>query len=332
MKVCILGVGSYGTALAAALAALHKNVVVWDANLSVLESIAKHGENKRYHPGIALPHNIQPVFTPQEAVEDARMVLFAVPSHAMRKVALQVASFLPAHVPVVAAAKGIEEGTLMTMTQVLESCLPEPFHPYLAVLSGPSFAREILLGHPTVMTAAARWDKVARKCQQAFNSKAFRVDISGDIVGVQMGGALKNVVAIAAGMAEGLGLGHNARAAIMTAGLSEVAQLAVRMGGNPITLYGLAGMGDLVLTCTGALSRNRSIGFALGQGRKLPDILAELGQVAEGVSAAHSAHVLSTQKSLSMPICRQVYEVLYEGKSPEQAIADWMAQPAPEVW
>jgi len=147
---------------------------------------------------------------------------------------------------------------------------------------------------------------------------------------VQVGGALKNVVAIAAGMAEGLGLGHNARAAIMTAGLSEVALLAVRMGGNPITLYGLAGMGDLVLTCTGALSRNRSTGFALGQGRKLPEILAELGQVAEGVSAAHSAHVLSTQRHISMPICQQVYQVLYEGKSPEQAIADWMAHPSAE--
>ena len=328
--MCILGAGSFGTALAAALAALHKNVVVWDKDASVLDSIAAHRENRRYHPGIVLPENIHPVFTPQEAVEDARMVLFAVPSHAMRKVALQVAGFLPAHVPVIAAAKGIEEGTLLTMTQVLESCLPEPFHPYIAVLSGPSFAREILLGHPTVMTAAARWDTVARKCQKAFASRVFRVDISSDIVGVQVGGALKNVVAIAAGMAEGLGLGHNARAAIMTAGLSEVALLAVRMGGNPITLYGLAGMGDLVLTCTGALSRNRSTGFALGQGRKLPEILAELGQVAEGVSAAHSAHVLSTQRHISMPICQQVYQVLYEGKSPEQAIADWMAHPSAE--
>jgi len=332
MKVCILGVGSFGTALAAALAPLHKNVVVWDVDLRVLESIAAHKENRRYHPGIVLPTNIQPVFTAQEAVEDARMVLFAVPSHAMRKVALQVASFLPAHVPIIAAAKGIEEGTLMTMTQVLESCLPEPFHPYIAVLSGPSFAREILLGNPTAMTAAARWDRVARKCQQAFSSRVFRVDISSDIAGVQIGGALKNVVAIAAGMAEGLGLGHNARAAIMTAGLAEVALLAIRMGGNPVTLYGMSGMGDLVLTCTGALSRNRSTGFALGQGRKLPEILSELGQVAEGVSAAHSAYVLSTQKNIRMPVCHQVYQVLYEGKSPEQAMADWMAQPAAEFW
>ncbi|MCL2012900.1 MAG: NAD(P)-dependent glycerol-3-phosphate dehydrogenase [Cystobacterineae bacterium] len=330
MKVCILGVGSFGTSLAAALAPLHKNVVVWDKDLSVLEGIAAHRENKRYHPGIVLPPNIQPVFSPQEAVEDAKMVLFAVPSHAMRKVALQVASFLPSHIPVIAAAKGIEEGTLMSMTQVLESCLPEPFHPYIAVLSGPSFAREILLGHPTVMTAAARWDRVARHCQRAFASKIFRVDISSDIVGVQIGGALKNVVAIAAGMAEGLGLGHNARAAIMTGGLAEVALLAVRMGGNPITLYGLSGMGDLILTCTGALSRNRSTGFALGKGRKLPEILAELGQVAEGVSAAHSAYVLSTQKHVPMPICHQVYQVLYEGMPPEQAIAEWMAQPTPE--
>jgi len=330
MKVCILGVGSFGTALAAALAPLHKNVVVWDANVSILESLAAHRENKRYHPGIVLPPNIQPAFTPQEAVEDARLVLFAVPSNAMRKVALQVAGCLPAHVPIIAAAKGIEEGTLMTMTQVLESCLPEPFHPYIVVLSGPSFAREILLGHPTVMTAAARWDTVARKCQQAFASRVFRVDVSSDIVGVQIGAALKNVVAIAAGMAEGLGLGHNARAAIMTAGLAEVALLGVRMGGNPITLYGMSGMGDLVLTCTGVLSRNRSTGFALGQGRKLPEILAELGQVAEGVSAAHSAHVLSTRRNIRMPVCHQVYQVLYEGKPPEQAIADWMAQPPPE--
>jgi len=328
--MCILGAGSYGTALAAALAPLHKNVVVWDKDTSVLEGIAAHRENKRYHPGILLPENIRPVFTAQEAVEGAQMVLLAVPSHAMRKTALQVAGFLPSHIPIIAAAKGIEEGTLMTMTQVLESCLPEPFHPYIAVLSGPSFAREILLRHPTVMTAAARWDRVARNCQKAFASSLFRIDISSDIIGVQIGGALKNVVAIAAGMAEGLGLGHNARAAIMTGGLAEVALLAVRMGGNPITLYGLSGMGDLVLTCTGVLSRNRSTGFALGQGRKLPEILAELGQVAEGVSAAHSAYVLSTQRHVSMPVCHQVYQVLYEGKPPEQAIMDWMAHPTPE--
>jgi glycerol-3-phosphate dehydrogenase (NAD(P)+) len=180
------------------------------------------------------------------------------------------------------------------------------------------------------MTAAARWDRVALNCQKAFASRAFRVDISSDIVGVQLGGALKNVVAIAAGMAEGLGLGNNARAAIMSGGMAEVVQLAIRMGGNPITLYGLSGLGDLVLTCTGALSRNRSTGFGLGKGRKLPEVLAELGQVAEGVSAAHSAYVLSKQKNIRMPVCHQVYQVLYEGKPPEQAIADWMAQPSPE--
>jgi len=212
------------------------------------------------------------------------------------------------------------------MTEVLEQALPEEMHPYVGVLSGPSFAKEMVLRMPTIVTIAARWEKLAVRAQKIFSCDAFRTYTSTDVVGVQVGGSLKNVIAIAAGIADGLGFGHNARAGIITRGLAEITRVAVRMGANPLTLSGLAGMGDLVLTCTGELSRNRRVGLALGQGKKLDDVLAEMKQVAEGVKTARSARDLSKKTGVELPICDQVYLIAYEGKNPRQAVLDLMTR------
>jgi glycerol-3-phosphate dehydrogenase (NAD(P)+) len=218
------------------------------------------------------------------------------------------------------------------MTEVLEDALPEPFHPYIAVLSGPSFAKELAMKMPTVVTIASHWDKVALRCQKAFQTDYFRSYTSTDVVGVQYGGALKNVIAIAAGIADGLGFGHNARAAIITRGLAEISRVAVRRGANPLTLSGLSGMGDLVLTCTGELSRNRTVGIALGKGRKLEEILQEMKQVAEGVKTAQAARDLSEKTGVELPICQQVFAITYQGKNPRQATVELMGrQPRAEL-
>jgi glycerol-3-phosphate dehydrogenase (NAD(P)+) len=267
-----------------------------------------------------------------EALEGAELVVLATPSHATRDIVSRALNHLPRHVPLLTVAKGIENESLLTMTELLEDCLPEEFHPYIAVLSGPSFARELAQRSPTVVTIASHWEKVAARCQKMLQTESFRSYTSNDVVGVQYGGALKNVIAIAAGIADGLGMGHNARAAIITRGLAEITRLAVRKGANPLTLSGLSGMGDLVLTCTGELSRNRHVGMELGKGRKLPDILAEMKEVAEGVKTAKSARDLEVKTGVELPICHQVYLIAYEGKNAKSAVVDLMTrQPKSEL-
>jgi glycerol-3-phosphate dehydrogenase (NAD(P)+) len=258
----------------------------------------------------------------EEALAASELVCVAIPSQATRDVLGRARGMLPAHAPIMTVAKGIENGTLLTMTEVMEDCLPESFHPWLAVLSGPSFAKEMAAGAPTVVTIASHWERVARQCQAAFNTETFRTYTSRDVVGVQMGGALKNVIAIAAGMCDGLGLGNNARAALITRGLAEISRIAVRKGGNPLTLSGLSGLGDLVLTCTGDLSRNRQVGMALGRGQTLEDILKDMKQVAEGVKTATSARDLAVKSGVELPICQQVYAILHEGKSARAAMVE----------
>jgi glycerol-3-phosphate dehydrogenase (NAD(P)+) len=258
------------------------------------------------------------------ALEGAELVVLAVPSHATRQVTIEAKHHLHTGVPLVSAAKGIELETLMTMNEVLEDVLPVPMHPYLCFLGGPSFAKEVARGLPTAVTIAGRWERVAKQVQDAFHGKAFRPYTSGDVVGCEIGGCVKNVIAIAAGISDGLGFGANARAALITRGLSEVARLAVRKGANPMTLSGLAGLGDLVLTCSSELSRNRTVGFGLGQGRPLEAIQRDLGQVAEGVRNARSVRELSRKMGVEMPISDVVYRVLYEGLSPKAAVTDLM--------
>lgn len=332
MKACVYGAGSFGTAIATVLASKFDGVTIWGRDQKLIDTLNAEHENVGYLPGLRLSDKIVGTTDPEEAAKGADLIVVATPSHATRDLMGKAVPYLPPNVPIVTVAKGIENETLLTMTEVLEQCLPEEKHPYVAVLSGPSFAKEMVQHMPTVVTIAARWEKLAQKCQKMFTSETFRTYTSTDVVGVQVGGALKNVIAIAAGMADGLGFGHNARAGIITRGLAEITRMAVRMGGNPLTLSGLAGMGDLVLTCTGELSRNRRVGFELGKGRKLDEILADMKQVAEGVKTAKSAMQLSQKTSVELPICEQVYRIAWEGKTPRAAVVDLMGRtPKPEI-
>jgi glycerol-3-phosphate dehydrogenase (NAD(P)+) len=326
MKASVLGAGSFGTAIASVLSNTADQVSLWGRDEKQVQKINAERENTAYLPGLKLSPKLTATPSLEEAVSKAELIVTATPSHATREVLAKVGAMLPKGVPVVTVAKGIENETLLTMTEVHEQCLPEEFHPYIAVLSGPSFAKEMVQGMPTVVTIASRWEKTAQRCQKMFSSGAFRTYTSTDVIGVQVGGALKNVIAIAAGMADGLGFGHNARAGIITRGLAEISRIAVRMGANPLTLSGLAGMGDLVLTCTGELSRNRRVGIALGKGQRLEDILKEMHQVAEGVKTAKSARDLSVKLGVELPICEQVYLIAYEGKSPKAAVMDLMTR------
>ena len=325
-KACVYGAGSFGTAVATVLAGNFETVMLWGRDEALIKALNTQHENTNYLPGMKLPVNIVGTTSIEEAATGAELIVTATPSHATRELLGKALPFLPKHVPIVCVAKGIENETLMTMTELHEQCLPEEMHPQIAVLSGPSFAKEMVLGMPTIVTIAARWEKTAQKCQKMFHGGTFRTYTSTDVVGVQIGGALKNVIAIAAGIADGLGFGNNARAGIITRGLAEITRVAVRMGGNPLTLSGLAGMGDLVLTCTGELSRNRRVGIALGKGQKLEDILKEMKQVAEGVKTARAARDLAVKTGIELPICEQVYQIMYEGKSPKAAVLDLMGR------
>ncbi len=325
-KACVYGAGSFGTAVATVLATNFETVMLWGRDEALIATLNAQHENTNYLPGLKLPANIVGTTSIEEAAKGAEVIVTATPSHATRDLLGKALPFLPKHVPIVCVAKGIENESLMTMTELHEQCLPEEMHPQIAVLSGPSFAKEMVLGMPTIVTIAARWEKTAQRCQKMFHCATFRTYTSTDVVGVQVGGALKNVIAIAAGIADGLGFGNNARAGIITRGLAEITRVAVRMGGNPLTLSGLAGMGDLVLTCTGELSRNRRVGIALGKGQKLEDILKEMKQVAEGVKTARAARDLAVKTGVELPICEQVYQIMYEGKNPKAAVLDLMGR------
>ncbi|MBX5484829.1 MAG: NAD(P)-dependent glycerol-3-phosphate dehydrogenase [Myxococcaceae bacterium] len=332
MKATVIGSGSFGTACGTALCINCDEVMLWGREPQTTQAINERHENPRYLPGIPLPEKMRATTNLEEALRGTGLVLVALPSHATREVMKRACDFIPPRTPVCTVAKGIENDTLLTMTEVLESCLPEDYHPYLAILSGPSFAKEMVRRMPTVVTVASNWERIATKVQRALQTDTFRVYTSKDVVGVQYGGALKNVIAIAAGIADGMGLGHNARAALITRGLAEITRAAVRAGANPLTLSGLSGMGDLVLTCTSDLSRNRTVGFQLGQGKTLQEILGGMTQVAEGVRTAKSARDLSKKLGVEMPICDQVYAITHEGKDPRKAVVELMTRsPKPEL-
>src|SRR5512146_1488346 len=328
----VLGAGSWGTALGDALAGKGYNVTAWDKDVAVLDDISKHHRNERYLPGVALPAKLHAHADIVKALEGAELVVVAVPSHAVRPVAIEMKRHVHAGMPIVNVAKGIELDSLMTMSEVLEDVLPVPLHPYVAVLSGPSFAKEVAKGLPTAVTVAARWERIAKQVQDAFHTKTFRPYTSGDVVGCEIGGCVKNVVAIAAGISDGFGFGANSLAALITRGLAEISRLAVRKGANPLTLSGLAGLGDLVLTCSSDLSRNRTVGRGLAAGKGADEIQRELGQVAEGVRNAKSARELARRLGVEMPITECVYRVLYEGVPPRDAVtAIMMRETKPEM-
>lgn len=325
-KATVLGAGSFGTAVAQVLTANFDEVVLWGRDAALIDSLNRTHQNANYLPGLELSPKIRGTTDLPDATRGAEVVVVGTPSQATRDLLGKAHEVIPLGVPIITVAKGIENHTLCTMTEVLEQSLPERFHPHIAVLSGPSFAKEMVLRMPTVVTVASKNETTARAAQALVTSDVFRAYSSVDVVGVQVGGALKNVIAIAAGLSDGLGLGHNSRAAIITRGLAEISRIAVRMGGNPLTLSGLAGMGDLVLTCTGELSRNRKVGFELGKGRSLEQILADMKQVAEGVKTAQSARDLSVKLGVELPICDQVYRIAWEGKSAKAAVADLMGR------
>ena len=332
MRCSVLGAGSWGTALASLLAGKGFTVSAWDKDAAVLDDIARNHRNERYLPGLALPSTLHATPDVAKALEGSALVVVAVPSQSVRQVAIEAKRHVHAGTPVVCVAKGIELDSLMTMSEVLEDVLPVPLHPYVAILSGPSFAKEVAKGLPTAVTVAARWERIAKQVQDAFHTKTFRPYTSGDVVGAEIGGCVKNVVAIAAGIADGLGFGANALAALITRGLAEITRLAVRKGANPLTLSGLSGLGDLVLTCSSDLSRNRTVGRGLAAGKTAEQIQQEPGQVAEGVRNAKSARELARRLSVEMPITETVYRVLYEGLPPRDAVtAIMMRETKPEI-
>jgi glycerol-3-phosphate dehydrogenase (NAD(P)+) len=313
VRVGVLGAGSFGSCLAILCAERGHDVTLWARDPALADALARDRRNPRYLKEIELPEAIRPTSDLAEALADREMVIVSIPSHSVRSVMTSAAAVVPPDAIVVSTVKGIELETGKTMEEVLTEVLPAAHHPRVAVLSGPSFAHEVARRKPTVVTVACRQDAYAIAVQSHLSCPWFRCYSDTDVLGVEIGGALKNVVAIAVGVCDGLELGHNARAATMTRGLAEITRLGVRMGANPLTFLGLAGMGDLVLTCTGDLSRNRRVGLALGRGRTLDDILTELGEVAEGVRTTHAACQLAERVGVELPIAEGV-RLLLAGK------------------
>jgi glycerol-3-phosphate dehydrogenase (NAD(P)+) len=323
MRCTVLGGGSWGTALAVQLARQGHDTWIWDRNADRCEVVNRTHRNPRYLKSVALPEALRAEPDLAASVARAELLVPVLPSHALREVMSHALPSLSASAEVCCATKGIEDGTLMTMHELLVELLGGTER--VSMLYGPSFALEVAQGLPTAVVVAGP-DRTAHVAAEAFHGKQFRAYHTEDVVGVCIGGSLKNVMAIACGVSDGVGLGSNARAGIITRGLAEITRLAVAMGAHPLTLAGLAGMGDLVLTCTGDLSRNRRVGLALGQGRTLASILEELGEVAEGVITAKTARDLAMKVGVEMPITEQIYDLLYEGKPVVQALSELMGR------
>ncbi len=326
MDVAVLGAGSWGTALAKVLADRQHRVTLWGRNEAYAQAIERARQNEKYLPGAMLGETLHATSDLRAAVAGKQYIVSVVPSHTTRQVLSEAGVAMHADAIVVSASKGIENDTLETMDDVMKAVLPGRIGSRLAFLSGPSFAQEVGKSLPTAVVMGSRDRIVAESAAELFRGERFRVYTSDDVMGVELGGALKNVMAIAAGIIDGLGLGNNTRAALITRGLAEITRIAVRRGANPLTLSGLAGMGDLILTCTGDLSRNRTVGIGLGQGKTLAEVLASMSQVAEGVKTTKSAYDLSHKVGVEMPITEAVYQVLYEGRPAKDAVPALMGR------
>lgn len=323
-KIAVIGAGSWGTALADLLCEKGHDVVLWVREDEVFHQILELGENRVFMPGVRLNPGLRLVMTYEEALEGRDLVLLVVPSHVIRQVIRGIGPYLKESTVTVTGTKGIENDTLMTVSEIFRDELPGHDPGKFACLAGPSFARDVCGRLPTAVSVACPDRDLARRLQEVFSTNAFRVYASGDLVGTQLAGALKNVIAIGAGVSDGIGFGYNARAALITRGLAEITRLAVTLGANPHTLAGLAGIGDLVLTCTADQSRNRGLGIKIGQGMNLSEITASMNMVAEGVKTALSAYELGRKTGVELPIVDQVFHILYEGKSPNDAVRDLM--------
>jgi len=324
MRIAVIGAGSWGTALANLLAKKGLEVILWAYERELVERLQATWVNDLYLPEIKLDGRLQFTAELAAAVTGRQVVVLVSPSQVMRRVVEQFRPYLERDCLLVSAAKGIENDTLLLMSEVLEQVLGGAVASRCAYLSGPSFAREVAAELPTAVAIAADEGEVARSAQELFHTDYFRVYTNPDVVGTELGGALKNVIALAAGVSDGLGFGHNARAGLITRGLVEMARLGAAKGAQAETFAGLAGMGDLVLTCTGDLSRNRTVGMELGRGRKLGEILSGMRMVAEGVKTTLSAYQLAQQLGVAMPITEQMYRILYADKPPRQAVSELM--------
>jgi glycerol-3-phosphate dehydrogenase (NAD(P)+) len=325
-SVGVVGAGSWGTALANLLATKGYTVDWWVFEPDLCRQLQETRENKIFLPGTTLSENLRPTNDLARVVAQKDLVLVVVPSHVMRQVTQQMAGHIEPHTILVSASKGIENDTLLTMSGVIHETLTGVDDDRLAVLSGPSFAREVVQGLPTVVTVASKATECAQRVQHVFATPGFRVYTHDDVLGVELGGSVKNVIAIAAGMVDGMGLGLNTRAALITRGMTEIRRLGVAMGAHPRTFTGLAGIGDLVLTCTGDLSRNHTVGKKIGQGMKLKDVLADMRMVAEGVKTARSVYSLSLKLNVEMPIAHAIYRILHEDLSPKDALNQLMTR------
>ncbi|MEM1023992.1 MAG: NAD(P)H-dependent glycerol-3-phosphate dehydrogenase [Myxococcota bacterium] len=321
VDVAVLGAGSWGTALAKHMADTGHRVSLWCRREAQAAAMREDRENKQYLPGHGFPSGLSITSELEEALERKEYVLSVIPSQQTRVTWTRASAHLDPGVPILCASKGVETQGLSMMSQVFEDVLPG--HP-TGFIGGPSFAKEVAGHQPTAIVIGSADQPMVKTAQQLISSDWLRAYYTQDVVGVELGGALKNVIAIACGAADGLGLGLNTRAAIITRGLAEMTRLAVKMGADPMTLAGLAGMGDLVLTCTGDLSRNRRVGIGLGQGKKLAGILEEMGQVAEGVETTASAMGLARREEVELPITEQVYEVLYADRPAPLAVQSLM--------
>jgi glycerol-3-phosphate dehydrogenase (NAD(P)+) len=323
-RIAVIGAGNWGTALAATLAKTGHRAALWAYEPEIVESIRAQRENALFMPGVKLPESIAVTNDLGEALEQAEIVLTAMPSHVCRSLYERMLDYLRPEMIFVSATKGIDTNRVMRMSEIIESVVGQRFAPQLCALSGPSFAQEVVRGDPTVVVVASRERAVAQLVQKEFSSRTLRIYTSSDVVGVEIGGAVKNIIAIAAGVIAGLGLGHNITAALITRGLAEISRLACACGAKRETLAGLAGMGDLVLTCTGDLSRNRAVGIELGRGRKLAEIIGSMRMVAEGVKTTYATVALAARYGVEMPITTQVHRILEGQVAPREAIRELM--------
>ncbi|MDH3261609.1 MAG: NAD(P)-dependent glycerol-3-phosphate dehydrogenase [Acidimicrobiia bacterium] len=327
MRIAVIGAGSWGTAVAC-LAAQKHGTVLWARRPEVADRINEERRNEQYLPGAEIPYSLTATSDLEAAVKDAELIVMGVPSHGFREVLARAAAVVPAGAAILSLSKGIEQGTLMRMTEVTAEELPDHDPGIIGVLSGPNLAREVIAGQPAATVIAMTDTDRARSLQEVFMSPSFRVYTNTDVTGCEIAGALKNVMAIAAGMARGLGFGDNTLATLLTRALAELTRLGVAMGGEPLTFAGLAGMGDLIATCVSSQSRNNRVGVELGKGRSLDEIISEMNMVAEGVKTTRAVLDLAVGHGIEMPIANQVGRVLYEGARPRDVVLALMTRVA----
>ncbi len=333
LNISIIGAGSFGTALALLFYERGHGVRIWGHDPEKVKEINRRRENVFYLPGFPLPEGLEVSNSLEEVVSSGDVLVFVTPSQTLREIAAASKEFIKRKALIIVGSKGIEVSTLKTLDEVLRDVLGEEICDRVGFFSGPTFAREIAAKMPTAGVLASGNEETARRLQQLMSHTYFRVYSSDDVKGVILGGAIKNVIAIAAGIGDGMGLGYNSRAALITRGLAEITRLGVRLGANPLTFQGLAGVGDLVLTCTGSLSRNRTVGMRLGKGESIDEIVASMKMVAEGVKTSRAAYKLSRKLGVEMPITEAVYQVIYENVEPSEAVKSLMTRALkPEIY